>query len=100
MLVRRRYPLSNKHSNTFERFNEFVKKGGERGLNLLIIFKNIKSKVIDELNKEHDSETIEKSMSNINSECIELAKQIFSKGGDQPTEEDIQKLVNEITKTL
>jgi len=88
--------LSNKHSHSFKKLNEFVRKKGEKGLKLFIIFKTVKSKVIDELSKDYDSEKLENSMDDINFQCIELAKEIFSKGGEQPTEKDIRKVINTI----
>ncbi len=92
--------MSNKHSHTFKKFNELVRKKGEKGLKLFIIFKTVKSKVIDELDKDYDSEKLENSMDNINSQCIELSREIFSKGGEEPTEDEIRKIIEEIIKML
>ncbi len=93
--------MLNKRSNTYDKLNEFVQKEKEKGLRLLIIFKVIKSLVINELNKEqHREEDIHNSMAQIDSKSIELAKQIFIKCRDSPSEQEIQTIAEEIIKTF
>lgn len=96
-----KYPLLNTHSNPYDKLNEFVQKEKEKGLKLLIIFKIIKSLVIKQLNKEHLSEEeTQNSMEQIDTMSIELAKQIFIKSRDSPSEQEIQTIAEEIIKTF
>lgn len=89
------------HSNPYDKLNEFVQKEKEKGLRLLIIFKLIKSLVIKQLNEEqHDEEEIQNSMAKIDLKSIELAKQIFIKCRDSPSEKEIQTIAEEIKKTF
>lgn len=96
-----KYPLLNKRSNPYNKLNEFVQKEKEKGLRLLITFKVIKSLVIKQLNEEqHSEEDIQNSMAQIDSKSIELAKQIFIKCRDSPSEQEIQTIAEEIIKTF
>ena len=85
--------MLNKPSNPYNKLNEFVVKEKEQGLKLLVIFKTIKLQIIKELTEQHSEEDVEKSMENINLKSIDLAKQIFLKCGDSPSEVETQQTI-------
>ena len=88
--------MSNNSLNKLSKINELIKKHGKKGLGLLIMFKLVKSRLIDEINEEHYDEVIEINEDELNELCINKAKQIMEKKKDQPTEEDIKELLGRI----
>ena len=88
--------MSNNSLNKLSKIDELIKKHGKKGLGLLIMFKLVKSRLIDEINEEHYDEEIEINEDELNELCINKAKQIMEKKKDHPTEGDIKELLSRI----
>jgi len=88
--------MSNNSLNKLSKISELIKKHDKKGLELLIMFKLVKYRLIDEISEEHYDEEIEIDGDELNELCINKAKLIMEKKKDQPTEEDIKELLERI----
>ncbi len=88
------------HSDIFERMDSLVKRRGEKGLALLLIFKSVKKEVLEQL--EHEYPKIDwnenEYIDEINRECINLSKEILNKARENPTEEEIKEIIERVAR--
>ena len=88
------------HSDTFEQMNKFVRSYGEKGLRLLVVFKNVKGRTAEHLEDEYPDINWNEFEDKINQECIKFSKEIIDKNKDNPTEDEIRQLIESIKYKL
>jgi DNA repair photolyase len=80
--------------------NKFVRSYGEKGLRLLVVFKNVKGRTAEHLEDEYPNINWNEFEDKINQECIKLSKEIIDKNKDNPTEDEIRQLIESIKYKL
>ena len=84
--------MSKTHS-PFEKLNELVEKRREKGLKLLFISEIVKNVVINANIQQSSHLQSQFSEDDINRECMKVSKEILDKCKENPSEEDIKKIL-------
>ena len=92
--MRRRFHLSKIHLPPFEKINELVEKHREQGIKLMFIFKTIKNAVINRIEDENPTEYFQFPEDDINRECMKISKDILDGCSENPSEEDIIRVLS------
>lgn len=85
--------MSNANYDTISKIDDLVRDEGKEGLQLLVVFKTLKNKVVENLKRygKYSSTTED----DINEECMQVAKKIV-KYRESLTESDIRSVLDAI----
>jgi hypothetical protein len=81
-----------------ERLADFIGRHSENDLRVLILFKLVKTRVISAMQADQACDIKRVNSQAIDQFCLDKAKQLAAMGKDDPTEEEIKKLVALIVK--
>jgi hypothetical protein len=83
--------------DSLNRLNEIInltQKHGKIGIRLLFLFKLLKIKVKEKIEKDYPTITIKEE--NLNRLCIQKAQELVKLEKDEPTEKDIKELLSRL----
>jgi hypothetical protein len=81
-----------------ERLADFIGRHSENDLRVLILFKLVKTRVISAMQADQAFDIKRVNSQAIDQFCLDKAKQLAAMGKNDPTEEEIRKLVALIVK--
>lgn len=81
-----------------ERLADFIGRHSENDLRVLILFKLVKTRVISAMQADQACDIKRVNSQTLDQFCLDKAKQLAAMGKDDPTEEEIKKLVALIVK--